>query len=154
MEKALEKDPAGPFRTKVRVKGTGVSIDRPGVAAPRAPSGGPGSLMEALEKARHPASARPVTASTAKATDRPQDSRNRREAAESETPYSPKLSRAARTRVGRLAAAKLRQLQRLKEAAAGLESLARGEIEEATVEIVRRDGAHTARRPSDPDHKR
>jgi hypothetical protein len=56
-----------------------------------------------------------------------------------------KSSRSATARAGRLAAAKLRQLQRLQEAAASLEKLARGEIEEATVEIIRRD----SKRPTD-----
>lgn len=60
-----------------------------------------------------------------------------REPSENETPR--RIRRPSRTRVGRLAAAKLRQLERLKEAASSLESLARGEFEEATVEIIHRD---------------
>ncbi len=38
------------------------------------------------------------------------------------------------------AAARLKRLERLKQATAGLESLTRGEIEEATVEIIHYDG--------------
>jgi hypothetical protein len=61
---------------------------------------------------------------------------------------TPKASwRAKPSPAGRQAAARLKQLERLRETAAGLESLARGEIEEATVEIIRYDGPRPTRRP-------
>lgn len=150
------KDPAGPFRTKVRVKDARLESGRPvGSAEPQAAPQRPGSLMEALKKARHPQSgAHPQNAEGAGAVVPSSDSRQDGQGAESE-PQHPKPPRPARAKVGRLAAARLRQLQRAREAAAGLESLARGEIEEAIVEIVRRDdkrGKH--RRPVHPAHKR
>lgn len=150
MEEALAKDSAGAFRTKVRVKSAAEQADaassKPTSTAP------PRSLMEALKQATPgPTNAElPVgkattqpAASKAPAPTETQPSsvsRQARELIDSEPPRPSRSSRSGKVRVGRLAAARLRQLQRLKEAAAGLESLARGQIEEATVEIIRRDG--------------
>ncbi len=136
----MANDPAGPFRTKVRVKGAATEAVQPDPAVRERPA----SLMEALKQAAsngtpegrpsgtvHEPLKRPVrkpAAAVSRWVDEPDD------------PDPPRRFRRPRTtRVGRLAAAKLRQLERLKEAAASLESLARGEVEEATVEIVRRD---------------
>ena len=141
----MANDPAEAFRTKVRVK--------PAAARAEADSSGPASaapprsLMEALRQAAVPNTAE-VKASPATRpppvppeTEPPSISRQARELIDAEPPRQSRTSRPVRSRVGRLAAAKLRQLQRLREAAAGLESLARGEIEEATVEIIHRDGS-------------
>ena len=153
MEVALAEDPAGAFRTMVRVKAAAAQAEAgPNTPAPGAP---PRSLMEALKQAgTKPAVAVPQTApesrNTEPASTRPSarpapspddSSRQARELIDAEPPRRSRSSRPGTARVGRLATAKLRQLQRLKEAAASLESLARGEIEEATVEIIRHDSS-------------
>lgn len=152
----MVKDPTGPFRTKIRLKDAGREPDRmPAAESPQAPPEQPGSLLEALKQARRPhTGARPQSARTADPAGLPSDRHDDGGAAESQ-PHLPKPPRPARAKVGRLAAARLRQLQRAKEAAASLESLARGEIEEAIVEIVHRDGkGRNHRRPTHPAQKR
>lgn len=150
------RDPAGPFRTKIRVKGAGSEPDRAAAdREPEAPSRQPGSLLEALKQARHPQrGARAQGARTTDVAEPPSDRLQDGEAADAQ-PYQPKPPRPARAKVGRLAAARLRQLQRAKEATASLESLARGEVEEAIVEIVHRGGkGRSHRRPARPAQKR
>lgn len=143
----MEND-TGAFRTKIRVKAAQSRPDQRTVGGgPAVPSRAPGSLMDALKQVRH-ASASDHPSGVTSATKRPSSSREAESAAAAEDQHRPKSSRVAKARVGRLAAAKLRQLQRLKTAAASLESLTRGEIEEATVEIIRRDGGKR------PDHRR
>lgn len=127
----MAKKPAEPFRTKVRVKGTASSTQnvQSAVFPPTR------SLMEALKEAgAKPEISRPASVQPADATE-----------FSDETPPPPRVVRRVRHKPGRLAAAKLRQLARLREAAASLESLASGEIEEATVEIIRHDGKPSAR---------
>lgn len=111
--------------------------------------------MEALKQARGLGAADNPRNAEAAAGARPDpELRQKREAADSQS-LPPKPPRPARAKVGRLAAAKFRQLQRAREAAAGLESLARGEIEEAIVEIVPRGGkGSNHRRPMHPAPKR
>ncbi len=140
----MAKDPASPFRTKVRVKGMATEAVPPDPAVHEtAPANGRLSLMEALERAK-PAlpsgsDQQPkVELSKDRDAPRPVPAIARWEQEQSDAEPPRRVRRPSR-RVGRLAAAKLRQLARLKEAASALESLARGEFEEATVEIVRRD---------------
>ena len=111
---------------------------------PTVPPKKPISLMEALEQVRassdgdaeQPKKEASGTKPPARSHEVPQPA---------ETVSNSRKSRPTPARTGRIAAAKLRQLQRLQEAAASLEKLARGEIEEATVEIIRRD----SKRPTD-----
>ncbi|MCL4767947.1 MAG: hypothetical protein KJZ80_17115 [Hyphomicrobiaceae bacterium] len=158
----MAKDPAVVFRTKVRVKGGADDAARAASAVERAPTpfAPPRSLMDALKQAAPPASSaaepapfrnRPgdltgAAAAASTKTEPPPLPRPARATISSELPTTPKSPRAGKSRAGRLAAARLRQLQRLKDAAAGLETLARGEIEEATVEIIRHDGSRPADR--------
>lgn len=140
----MAKDPASPFRTRVRVKGVATEAvpSNPAVHE-TAPADSRLSLMEALKRAKPPPPSgkdqQPeVERSESQHAPRPAPvvARWKQEQTDAEPPR--RVRRPSR-RVGRLAAAKLRQLARLKEAASSLESLARGEFEEATVEIVRRD---------------
>lgn len=142
----MEEEPKSAFRTKVRVKARSGRPDR-NATAPELPGPPkkPISLMEALEQVRASSDgdAEQPNKETS-GTKRPARSHEVPQPAETAS-NNRKSSRPTPARTGRIAAAKLRQLQRLQEAAASLEKLARGEIEEATVEIIRRD----SKRPTD-----
>ena len=134
-EKALAKEPAEAFRTRIRVKGASnaASEDR-GASAP--PAQASRSLMEALKEVAPDRTKQPIP-------ERPAE----RPATAPRGPDQPaRMARAVKASIGRAAAAKLRHLERLRDAAQGLERVTRGEIEEATVEIVRHDGNPPSRR--------
>lgn len=141
----MEEEPKSAFRTKVRVKARSGRPDR-NATAPELPGPPkkPISLMEALEQVRTSSDGHSEPNKEASGTKRPARSHEVPQPAETAS-NNRKSSRPTPARTGRIAAAKLRQLQRLQEAAASLEKLARGEIEEATVEIIRRD----SKRPTD-----
>jgi len=143
----VEEEPKSAFRTKVRVKARSSRPDRNTTAPePTVPPKKPISLMEALEQVRASSDGdAEQPKKEASGTKPPARSHEVPQPAETVSNSRTKSSRSATARAGRLAAAKLRQLQRLQEAAASLEKLARGEIEEATVEIIRRD----SKRPTD-----
>lgn len=134
----MAKEPTGAFRTKVRVKArTRPEQDATAPGQPVPPQKR-SSLMEALKQVR----ASPSTDAQA-ATDTKRESRSPETPQPAEEGRNDRHKPPATSREGRLASSKLKQLQRLREAAAGLEMLARGEIEEATVEIIRRDTKQT-----------
>jgi len=152
----VENDRSEPFRTKLRIK-TGASKASERNSAASSPEVPPRSrsLMQALQQAASQREAQPTTPTniapshddgpTPATTEviKPAGPRGSKFFSES-VPRPRRLAKSSR--VGRLAAAKLRQLARLKEEAEGLQSLVSGEIEEATVEIIRRE---EGRRPGD-----
>lgn len=133
----MAKEPAEPFRTKVRVKGARSSKQ----SVQAAPLPRTRSLMEALQEAE----SQPGRARSEGAAPAAKEASSEHQARESELPAPQKVVCPPKHRSNSQAARRLRRITRLQEEAAGLESLASGEIEEATVEIIRHDGQSTAR---------
>ena len=165
METAVTQQDDGGFRTRVKVKGATQTAAAPEIA----PIVRPRSLIEALKQgamapdtstviasAEQPSSAKPPAKKRKKASAKQPRKTAGKASAEptraAEAPArpvdttpplqmdSPRDTLAAQWTPGRRVAARLKQIEHLKETTAGLEFLARGEIEEATVEIIRHDG--------------
>ncbi|MFO7297215.1 MAG: hypothetical protein DIU57_002200 [Pseudomonadota bacterium] len=155
----MANEKPGPFRTRLRVKSKSETVGQDLAAPPSPPRR---SLMEALQQAATQTTVRPDESSDA-GHSQSSPSPAKTEVISPATPvtakplFDEKPSRPTRltrsSRIGRLAAARLRQLARLKEEAEGLERIVRGEVEEATVEIVHRD-PRRRRRSANSDFNR
>ncbi len=169
METAVTNNDDGAFRTRVRVKAGSQDLgaQAPGAtaeASSAASKGNSKSLIEALKHTEPPApratsnsrksgsASTPKRASKKKATNRkPRETQAAGKASALQSgPEAPApkdaprdVIAAAKPMSGHSVSARLKHLERLKEATAGLERVTSGQIEEAIVEIIHHDGHRT-----------